>query len=208
MVGRASGLLKKSFVESEPKPPPFETKIVSLEVAEAGQREIARNVADPLLVGTVGVAEGQGAPGAGHEDVAGRLAERAALAARGVVGANRGTEGDPRVGLAGHVDAEPDARDRAQVLVAVGRAVVVDVVAQTQAGVAEERNPLGRGSPADRQGGEGGGGEEYVLHRFSSCFLVETHLKSGTPGPSTFLISHCRARGQGNGRRRQLCVGR
>ena len=47
----------------------------------------------------------------------------AALAADGVVGADRGAEGDAAVGLAGHVDAEADAGDRAQVV--GGRVAVV-----------------------------------------------------------------------------------
>ena len=61
-----------------------------------------------------------------------------------------GAEGDAAVGLAGHVDAEADARDRPQVvgrvavLVDEHAAVVVDVVAEAEPGVAEQRDALRR----------------------------------------------------------------
>ncbi len=151
-----------------------------VQIAETGEREVARDVANPVLVSRGGVAEGQRAPAAGDEDFARGLTQRTALAANGVVGADGGTEGDAGVGLADGIEAHPDARDGAEVFVTLDGAVVVDVVAETQARVTEEGDALSRGNATDRQSGEGGGGEENFLHLDFLEFLFETYLKPGS----------------------------
>lgn len=179
-----------------------------MDVVEAGQGEVARNVANPLLVGTVGVTEGQGAPGARDEDFAGGLAASAALAVAGVVRTDRRAERDAAVGLAGHVDAEADAGNRMQVFVAVQRAVVVDVVAETQAGVAEQRDARvrGRRHAANRERGESGRGEENLLHLVSPCFLSETQTQIRVARISEDVFTNQGGQGQANGDGQPLCV--
>ncbi len=142
-----------------------------VEVGEAGQREVARHVAHPLLVGAVGVAEGERAPVPRDEDAACGLAVLGALPTQSIVRANGGAEGDSAVGRSGHVHAEPDPGDGAQVVgevaVRVGlpdRAVVVDVVPEPQAGVAEQHDPLRRGDPARQHAATGHRREQRSSH--------------------------------------------
>ena len=114
--------------------------------------------------------------------------------ARRVVGADGGAEGDAAVGRAGHDHAEAHPRHGAEVVgevaVRVGRphrAVVVDVVAEAEPGVAEERYPLRR-SRASGQADEGRRrGHERASHRSLHAFLFRPCCHAPRPAASVRL---------------------
>ena len=161
----------------------------------------------------------QGAEAARHEDRAGGLAEGAALAARGVVGADGGAEGDAAVGLAGHVDAEADAGDGAEIV----RRGDVAVVVESPCGSSRRcrcctQDPDGRRRTAPRPGPRRSRRSAACWRRWwrrepssslSSCFFFETHLKSECiPGPVRPVFPHRGPHGQANGEGRDVCLGR
>ena len=101
---------------SSPKLPPFEMNLVSLRSVEAGQRRLPGTSpthcsSAPLVSPKVSVPQ---APET--KTLPARLADAPPWPPRGIVGADRGAEGDAAVGRSGHVDAEADAGDGAQVV--------------------------------------------------------------------------------------------
>ena len=141
------------------------------DVGQPGQREVAGDVADPILIGGIGVAEGQSAPVARHEDASLDLADLAAFAFLGVVGPDLGAEDDAAVGLAGHLHAEAHLRNGAEsvgglpLVIEEHAAFVVDVVPEADERFAEEVHALGRGGP-----GGGTTGPRRSLPRLSSSW--------------------------------------